>query len=125
MLKVHDWPEVLAGDRITAVKDDIEKKRLKAEKFIVERESMQTICTPMGEAGQEFYRLWLEYVQGNSDEAEFARQLDKLQSVIKAQEYELSGESVRARDFLESYIEVIKHPALVPIVNKLEIECRK
>ena len=53
MLEIHDWPEAIKGDPVILNAHEEEGKKLKAEKFIGEKEAMTEICGKMGEVGKE------------------------------------------------------------------------
>ncbi|EME27030.1 putative hydrolase of HD superfamily isoform 2 [Galdieria sulphuraria] len=82
---VHDLGESLVGD-ITP-HDGIspeEKNRKEAEAFRKIRDEYLSSCT----VGQELYDLWNEYENNLSEEAKFVKQVDKLEMLIQAFEYE-------------------------------------
>jgi putative hydrolase of HD superfamily len=54
--------------------------------------------------------LWLEYEEGTSIEAILARELDKFEMIVQANEYELSNPDKRLERFFESTAESFSHP---------------
>lgn len=50
--------------------------------------------------------------------SDFARQLDKLQAIEKASEYEQAGESVSAKEFIDYAKKDITHPLLIERLNR-------
>jgi putative hydrolase of HD superfamily len=53
--------------------------------------------------------LWLEYEDGASPEASVARELDKLEMIIQADEYEVA-QKVTLNSFFESTQDSFHHP---------------
>jgi len=82
MALVHDLAESLVGD-ITPF-DGISV----AEKHGREREAMAHLCGMLGD--DEVLRLWEEYQAAETPEARFVKDLDKLETVLQAAEYEES-----------------------------------
>eukprot|EP00920_Eleutheroschizon_duboscqi_P011699 GHVT01028063.1.p2 GENE.GHVT01028063.1~~GHVT01028063.1.p2 ORF type:complete len:103 (+),score=29.13 GHVT01028063.1:296-604(+) len=63
---------------------------------------MQTVATELGgDAGKEVLGLWEEYEQGSSCESLLVHEIDKLDMMLQAVEYE-EGQSVNLNEFLES-----------------------
>lgn len=58
---------------------------------------------------QEILSLWLEYEDGTSIEASIAKQLDKLEMIIQADEYETS-QSMNLQQFFDSTTGSFHHP---------------
>ena len=80
MALVHDLAESLVGD-ITP--GEISR----AEKFRKEKKAMQQLSR-LVENGRELMGLWEDFEKGKSEEAKLVFQLDKLEMVIQALEYE-------------------------------------
>lgn len=80
MALVHDLAESTVGD-ITPY-DGIPA----AEKHRREREALAELCKVLGSG--EILALWEEYQAGATPEARFVRELDKLETVLQATEYE-------------------------------------
>lgn len=57
----------------------------------------------------EILSLWMEYEDGTSAEAAVARQLDKLEMIVQADEYERSQDT-RLDSFFESTKDAFTHP---------------
>ena len=58
----------------------------------------------------EIRELWLEYEDGTSLEAELARQLDKFEMIVQANEYELAHPGKRLDSFFASTASSFTHP---------------
>ena len=86
MALVHDLAECIVGD-ITPF-DGVTKH----EKHARERAAMEKLTGQLGAAhgivGKEMTALWEEYDAGKSKEAALLKQLDKLEMLLQAAEYE-------------------------------------
>jgi|GEM_PF-1118375 len=123
MIQVHDWPEGAgAGDQVVYNDDPVEEARLKEKKEKDEKEAMENICATLGRHGQEMMDLWLEYEANTTDEAQIVKQLDKLQVVEKAFEYEKMGKAVSSKQFIDSLRvrNKIYDPIICSIVSDIE-----
>ena len=58
----------------------------------------------------EIRGLWLEYEEGTSLEADLARQLDKFEMIVQANEYEVANPDKRLDRFFESTKDCFSHP---------------
>lgn len=58
---------------------------------------------------EEIVTLWLEYENSSSNEAVLAHQLDKLEMIIQANEYE-EQQNINLEDFFQSTRESFSHP---------------
>lgn len=119
ILEVHDWPEFVTGDIITSDLPEEERRRMKAHKYEVELAVMERLCARL-DGGAELLELWHEYESGTSPEADIARQLDKLQVVAKAVEYQDLGQPSTPRDFYNSSRPFVTHPVLLQRLGELE-----
>ncbi|KAL9125282.1 MAG: hypothetical protein Q9217_005495 [Psora testacea] len=92
MALVHDMGESLVGD-ITPI-DGVTKE----EKGRRERETMQFLGKGLlgnydgGMQGEELQRIWEEYENGETMEARFVKDVDKLELLLQMMEYERRGE---------------------------------
>jgi len=125
MLLVHDWPEYIWGDQVTAVEDPELRKKLLAIKKTGETLSMELLAKQLGSEYGDVLSLWKEYEEIKTPEAVMAKQLDKFQSIVKAWEYEKSNNGkVRTYDFIDYYREAITEPLLVSWLAELEEEIK-
>ena len=86
MIEIHDWPEALVGDGvILGDEEDVEK--LRAHKKARELEAMATICDSLPD-GAHILSLYVRYANGDDKLAKLTKQIEKLQAVFKAVEYE-------------------------------------
>ena len=118
MLKIHDWPEAKknVGDRRTDNLCPEDHRITKKEKRVLELEAMKDICFSLGHSGRIIMNLWLEYEEAQTERAKIAYQIDKLQAILKAIEYQKDGQPVIAQEFIDYSGDVIKHPILKGIL---------
>ncbi len=76
------------------------------------------------EIGKEILELWLEYEEGTSVEASLARQLDKFEMIVQANEYELVHTEKRLDSFFDYTKDYFTHPEVIVIFNYLFIACK-
>lgn len=96
---VHDLAEAKVGD-ITPHCGVSDK-----EKYDLELETMQQISTMLGPllGGEEILALWKEYEEVSSEEARLLKDLDKIEMILQAQEYESEGShDENLNDFFDS-----------------------
>ncbi|KAL3765030.1 hypothetical protein ACHAW5_004289 [Stephanodiscus triporus] len=91
---VHDLAEATVGD-ITphcGVSD--------AEKYARELAAMETMRDVLGPTlgGDEFLELWREYEEGETDESKLVKDLDKVEMILQALEYEAEGDHETSLD---------------------------
>jgi len=91
---VHDLAEATVGD-ITphcGISDE--------EKYRRELEAITTMTSKLGGAlgGDEILQLWKEYEEGTTEEAKLVKDLDKLEMILQAQEYEEDGDNGKSLD---------------------------
>jgi putative hydrolase of HD superfamily len=74
--------------------------------------ALESIVQDLGNVfmAEEIRSLWLEYEEGTSLEAELARQLDKFEMIVQANEYELANPGKRLDRFFESTKDCFSHP---------------
>lgn len=95
LLLIHDLAEVETGD-LTPRDYDSEK-----EKFEMEKKAVESIFNRFGDE-TDIVKLWKEFEIGDSQEAKIARDIDKLEMVIQAIEYE---EEYPTKDLSEFILE--------------------
>ena len=78
MLVLHDLGEIINGD-IPAIHQDPT-----ADKNEEERTDFLKVIDPLSEGlKQEFLRLWDEYNEAKTEEAQLAKALDKLETILQ------------------------------------------
>jgi putative hydrolase of HD superfamily len=72
---------------------------------------MQLILSDIGQPdiAQEILSLWLEYEDGGGPEAKLARELDKLEMIVQANEYEEANPGKRLERFFTSTKDSFTH----------------
>lgn len=97
MAVVHDIAEAIVGD-ITP-NDNVPKE----EKNRLEAAAIDEMCILLegGIAADEVKELWLEYENNSTPEAKFVKDLDKLEMILQAVEYESEQDKV-LDDFFRS-----------------------
>mmetsp|Transcript_33136 Transcript_33136/g.33745 ORF Transcript_33136/g.33745 Transcript_33136/m.33745 type:complete len:199 (-) Transcript_33136:439-1035(-) len=111
---VHDLAESIVGD-ITP-----HQNVSKAEKRQLEEEALRNIVSQIGNAdiSKELWELWMEYEEGISKEAQVAKELDKLEMIIQAEEYE-TGQGISLEDFFVSTRDSFRHPEVISWAQEL------
>jgi putative hydrolase of HD superfamily len=120
MLKIHDWPEAdkNVGDRRTDVFCLKNHRITKKRKKILELEAMKDICINLGYSGKVIINLWLEYEKAETKRAKIAYQIDKLQAILKAIDYQRNGQPVVAQEFIDCNGDTIQDPILKNVLKK-------
>jgi len=110
----HDLAEAIVGD-ITPY-DGVSKE----EKKKLEEDALRKIVSDIGHAeiADEILSLWLEYENGTSKEAEIAKNLDKFEMIIQADEYEKT-QGKKLDRFFESTKDSFTHPEVLAWNNAL------
>lgn len=105
MALVHDLAEALVGD-ITP-EDGISKE----DKQSMEHESMSKICELLsGPEKEQMTSLFTEYEERKSNESKFVKDLDILDMVMNACEYESMHNSLDLSEFFTGSREKLTHP---------------
>ncbi|EIW78999.1 HD domain-containing protein [Coniophora puteana RWD-64-598 SS2] len=106
MAVVHDLAEAQVGD--IAPREGISK----AEKRRLEAEAMHNFVYDMlhgSSAALRIEALWKEYEEGQSAEAKFVKDLDRLEMAIQASEYEKAHDK-NLQPFFDSSVPFLRHP---------------
>ena len=74
------------------------------EKAAMEREAMGTMTAALGARGEALMALWEEYEAGESAEARLVKDMDKLEMIAQAMEYE-TEENTGSGEDLEEFFE--------------------
>jgi len=117
MALVHDMAESIVGD-ITPYcgvsKED--KQKMEHDAMVQIKNTLQS------PAGEEFYLLWKEYEENTTIEAQLVKQLDKLEMIIQADQYEKEQAGIDLSQFFENTKGMFKHPQVLAVVNQLTTE---
>jgi len=115
---LHDLHEALTGDY-----DYFDKKKLGEEEVRKrEREAIRNVLLPLPKnLRDEYLSLWHEFESQRTEEARLAGQIDKLEMVMQALEYEKEGyDSKRLQVFWENMRTKLKDPILKKLFELLE-----
>ena len=105
---MHDLAEAKVGD-ITP-HDGVSKE----EKRRLEETALRQILSDIGQESisDEMLRLWMAYEEGNSHTANVAKQLDKFEMIVQADEYEEANPGKRLDSFFASTEGYFSHPEI-------------
>ncbi len=112
MALLHDLGEVYAGDLTPADGVPTEEKHRR------ERGSVVRVLGEL-ERAQEYIALWEEYEQGDTPEARFVRQVDRLEMGLQAYLYERQG-GADLSEFYASVRDGLSLPALSYLFRQVE-----
>jgi putative hydrolase of HD superfamily len=112
MALLHDFGEIYAGDITPADGVRREKKRE------LEQQAVQRVLGKLPD-GAAYIALWEEYERGDTPEARFVRQIDRLEMVLQASVYEHQNLANLA-EFFESVRPVLATSPLQTILQSLE-----
>ncbi|XP_061391235.1 5'-deoxynucleotidase HDDC2-like [Musca vetustissima] len=111
---VHDLAESLVGD-ITPF-CGISKEEKKA----MELKAMEDICKLIEPRGKRMMELFEEYEHGESPESRFVKDLDRLDMVMQAFEYEKRDNCLlKHQEFFDSTEGKFNHPFVKKLVNEI------
>uniref|UniRef100_A0A1A9W3W8 5'-deoxynucleotidase HDDC2 n=1 Tax=Glossina brevipalpis TaxID=37001 RepID=A0A1A9W3W8_9MUSC len=111
---VHDLAESLVGD-ITPF-CGVSKN----EKRALELKAMQDICKLIEPRGKRIMELFEEYELGESAESRFVKDLDRLDMVMQAFEYEKRDNCLlKHQEFFDSTAGKFNHPFVKKLVNEI------
>ncbi len=110
---VHDLAEAVVGDYVPGEISPIEKHN-------AERDAMRAICKELGSAGDELFLLWEEYDSRQTPEAKLVKEIDRLETVIQAGEYEMSGRHENLQEFIDAGEGFFKFEGMEQIFNELK-----
>lgn len=109
---VHDFGEIYAGDIIPGQEVSAEQKRQS------ESASVSQVVEKLP-GGERYRELWEEYERGESAEARFVRQIDRLEMGLQAGVYALQG-LVQPEEFIASARQALEDERLVELLETLE-----
>lgn len=118
MALLHDLEEAIMGDWDRETKDRFGEKEVRKR----ENESIKKILSKLPENfGKKYMELWKEVKEKKSKEARLIEEIDKLEMVFQALEYEKDGyDKKRLEKFWEFSKKRIKDPELKNIFELLE-----
>ncbi|XP_001601601.2 HD domain-containing protein 2 [Nasonia vitripennis] len=114
MALVHDLAECIVGDITPHCGVSPE------DKHRMEDEAMEKICKNLGDRGAEMLKLFREYEKQESAEACYVKDLDRIDLLMQAFEYEKRDNSPgHLQEFFTNTQEKIKDPFLGDIVREI------
>ena len=140
MALIHDLCEVYAGD-MTPHDEQVdqgldsdksifnkwprrskkEKEETAQKKYRKEARGLEKIVSDLPEDLQkEIKELWLEYEEGVTKEGRFLRQLDRVENVLQASEYQTEDRNLAMGSFWEQIRELVDDPDLVEFVRVVD-----
>lgn len=91
MALLHDLPEAICGDVATRIKEELQKIPNR-EKHEMEKKALQEELQLLpGEIAREIEQLWEEFEKRETKEARLVYELDRLEAIFQAGEYEREG----------------------------------
>lgn len=115
MALVHDMAEAILGDMTPECGID------KDDKHKIEHLAMQEMCSLLKHNSQYIMELFEEYNQAQTKEAQLVKQVDKLEFLLQASEYEQS-QGINLEEFFKSTRHVIEDPALATLLARIDDE---
>lgn len=114
---VHDLAESIVGDITPYDGVSVEQKRN------LEETALRKIVSDINHdvISNEILSLWLEYEEGESYHAKVAKQLDKFEMIVQADEYE-KAQGKHLDRFFESTKDSFNHPEILAWANLLRSE---
>jgi putative hydrolase of HD superfamily len=113
MALLHDFGEVYAGDIIP--RDQVAGQK----KAQLEAQSVTQIFGKLP-GGESYLNLWEEFEAGETPEARFVRQIDRLEMGFQAAVYQAQGLGDNMGEFLESARQALADPTLIDLLEALE-----
>jgi putative hydrolase of HD superfamily len=114
MALIHDLPEALVGDTIPG-------ERTRRRKQVLESAAMKKILAGMPpEVRGEYWRTWLEFIQGKTREAKLVRQVDKLEMAVQAFEYGRGRSAPGTEEFMETARVYIRDDDLLALLGLVD-----
>lgn len=115
MALIHDVGEALTGDIVTDRGRRVNNALLK-KKIVKERRAIRKIFSLVGQ--RESVELFEELEEGKTPEAKLVKQLDKLEMVLQAREYE-NKYGIDLEEFYQTGFAKIKNRKLRKILEEL------
>lgn len=120
MAIMHDLPEGIDGDQITAdIADQGLRQKKEDLKKIRERMIIAEIFLELSEDEKNYLiGIFDEYQVNETAEAQLVNQLDKVETILQAIDYAKAGQQVRVQEFVDSYLHRIKDPEMIGLLEK-------
>jgi putative hydrolase of HD superfamily len=113
MILLHDLAESITGDFTP-------EQKPKNEKTILENSVMKNILSHLPENLQtQYLKIWEDYVQNKSSEANLVHQVDKFEMALQAKIYQKNTNYEQTGIFFESANKEIENPNLLKFLEQL------
>ncbi|XP_015185271.1 PREDICTED: HD domain-containing protein 2 [Polistes dominula] len=117
MTLIHDLAECIVGD-ITPYCGVTPEEKHKREDV-----AMEEICQLLGDKGPTILQMFREYERQESPEAQYVKDLDRLDLIMQAYEYEKRDNIPgQLQEFFTSSVDKIKNPFVNKIATEIIIE---
>ncbi|XP_015118719.1 HD domain-containing protein 2 isoform X2 [Diachasma alloeum] len=114
MALVHDLAEAIVGDITPHCGVSVEEKHRREDEAMIE------ISKLLGDKGPDTLRLFREYESRESPEAKYVKDLDRLDLIMQAYEYEKRDQTHgKLEEFFTGTTEHISHPLLKKMANEI------
>lgn len=110
MTLIHDLAECIVGDitPLCGIPEEVKHRQ--------EDEAMKQICALLGDDGHAILELFREYEQRKSPEAKYVKDLDRLDLLMQAYEYEKRDKTAgQLQEFFETLSGKFEHPFISKI----------
>ncbi len=126
MALVHDLPEALCGDTAARIKEEQQQESNK-KKHRREQKALEEILRSLdSKTAKGIFSLWHEFEQRKSKEAKLVYELDRLEAIFQAIEYERKGNfSASLQEFFDYADARLRNPLLRKIFLQLMKESGK
>lgn len=118
---IHDLPESICGDTASRIKEELQKIP-NSEKKAKEDAALEELCKMLGneEGAGDLKELWEEYEEKKTAEAKLVYELDRLEAIFQAREYEEAGNfEVSLQEFYDFANARIEIPEVRAIFEEL------
>jgi putative hydrolase of HD superfamily len=123
MALLHELQEIIVGDLTPEEKNKISEEELKQREIAAIRQILSHLPHKLQ---KKYTDLWKEMESGKSKESKLIKELDKLELVFQASEYEREGYSKeKLNEFYEFSKERLKDPELIKIFELLKKENKR
>ncbi|XP_031623139.1 HD domain-containing protein 2 [Contarinia nasturtii] len=114
---VHDLAEAIVGDITPYCGVSKEEKKQR------EMDAMQEIAKLIAPRGQRLMELFEEYEENQTPESKFVKDLDRLDLVMQAFEYEKRDNCIKThQEFFDSNDGKFNHPLVIDLVNEIKAQ---
>ncbi|KAF7993991.1 hypothetical protein HCN44_011260 [Aphidius gifuensis] len=114
MALVHDLAECIVGDITPQCGVPVDEKHRREDEAMIE------ICNLLGDKGPEMLKLFREYELQESMEAKYVKDLDRLDLISQAYEYEVRDNIPgKLEEFFANSTHKIEHPKIKKMASEI------